>query len=32
VEGELAIRRADHAIATAIGVTLRADQLFATTG
>jgi hypothetical protein len=32
VEGELAIRRADHAIATALGVGPRADQLFTTTG
>jgi hypothetical protein len=32
VEGELAIRRADHAIAAALGISPRPDQLFTTTG
>jgi hypothetical protein len=32
VRGELAIRRADHAIATALGLPTRPDQLFTTTG
>jgi hypothetical protein len=32
VKGELAIRRADHAIATALGIAPRPDQLFTTTG
>ena len=32
VKGELAIRKADRAIATALGLTPRADQLFTTTG
>lgn len=32
VKGELAVRRADHAIATALGLQARPDQLFTTTG